>query len=427
MTSTNLSQSDGNRPLRHALAFILLTVFVNMVGLGLVIPVIPDLVMAVSGVGLSDAAVVAGYLLFVYAGAQFLFAPLMGNLSDRFGRRPILLLSMAGLAVDYAVMALAPTLTILLVGRVFAGLLGATLPAANAAIADLSEGQTRSRNFGLVGAAGAAGLVMGPALGGLLGEIDIRLPFWAAFAVCLLALIYGSFCLPETLGRAHVRAFDWRRANPVAGLFRVARSRTALTALGALFLFQLAAQCMPATWPFFSIERFGWSQGQIGRSIVVYALALVVVQGVLTGPVTKRIGAGRAGLFSLAIMGLAFGGLAFLADAQTVYGWLVFGALHGFAFPAMQSIMTRQLGERVQGELQGAIASTLSLTAILGPLMMTQTYAHFSDETGLYLPGAAFVLGAGLVLCSMGLLTAAMVCERIRPSSGRAALPVAAE
>ena len=401
----------------HGLLFILLTVFINMTGIGLIVPVIPDLMRDVGIQSTDRAAIIAGYLLFSYAGMQFICAPIMGNLSDRFGRRPVLLLSLAGMSVDYIVMALAPDLAWLFIGRLLAGAMGATHPAANAAIADLSTSERRARNFGLLGAAGAAGLVIGPAIGGILGEIGVRLPFFASAGLSALAFTYGCLVLPETLTDKHRRRFDWKRANPVGSYLKIGRDKTIILTLLALFFFQFAAQAMPSTWPFFTIEKFGWSKSLIGYSIAIYAIAMVIVQGVLTGPVTRRFGAGRAGIFSLIVLIIAYIGLSYSVTGNVAYGWLLFGALHGFAFPAMQAVMTRRTQESEQGEMQGAVASTMSITAILGPLIMTQIFGQFTDRVGLYFPGAAFMTGCGLLSISVIMMILAMRSEVENPIS----------
>lgn len=398
-----------------ALPFVLFTVFMNMMGLGLVVPVIPELMNDIGGLTVSDASLVAGWLLVAYAGMQFIFAPVMGNLSDRYGRRPILIISMAGLAIDYLIMALTPTFFLLFVGRLLAGMFGATMPAANAAMADISTPQTRAKNFGLVGAAGAAGLVFGPGIGGLLGEVGVRLPFFAAAAVSAIAAVYGYFFLKETLTPEHQRPFEWRRANPISSFSKVAGQPVVITTLAALFCFQLAAQCMPATWPFYTIEKYGWSKTAIGISISAYAIALVCVQGFLTGPVTKRLGAARAGIFSLVVLLFSYIGFAFAPTTIVLCVWIAFAALHGFAFPAMQTLMTRRMGDNVQGELQGAVGSTMGLTAILGPLLMSQAFGRFTDGAGIYFAGAAFILGAGLLIISIGLLMRALQQDHRHP------------
>lgn len=379
--------------------FIAFVVFVDMMGVSIIIPVMPDLIQSLTGVGIGQAAEIGGYLFVAYAVMQFLFAPLLGALSDRFGRRPVILIALAGLAVDYLIMALAPTLFFLFVGRVLSGIMGATWPAANAYIADISDSETRAKNFGLVAGAAGAGFVLGPVFGGGLAYFGLRAPFFAAAGFILIAAIYGLRVLPETLPKDLRRRFEWGRANPVGGLLQIGKYRAVLGILLAFFLMQFAWTSFSVVWPYFTIERFAWSKFEIGVSVTLYGLLIALVQGVLTGPVTARFGTARVGGWSL-VLGIAiYMSYAFVAQGWVVYILILVAAPTAFAGPVMQTLMTERVGEDQQGELQGVIASAMGVTAIFGPYTMTQVFrAYVADEAPVYFPGAPFLLSAGLIV-----------------------------
>lgn len=386
---------------RRTLLFVCAVVFLDTVGFGLILPVLPDLIDELSDLSNSEAAEIAGFLLFAFAGMQFVFAPLLGGLSDRFGRRPVLLLALLGFSVGYFVMAAAPTLVWLFVARVISGLFGATYAAASACVVDISTPEERAKVFGLVGAALGLGFVFGPALGGVLGEYGTRLPFIVAGVLTLITFLYGVFALPETLQPENRRAFDVKRANPLGGLIAISRHPAVLILIAALFLMQLANQSYVSIWSFFTIEVVNWSPLQIGLSIAVYGAMLALIQGGLTGPVVKRFGEARAAVFSLCTGAVCFAGIALASEGWQIYLWIVIGGLSAFAFPAMQSLMTRSTAEDAQGELQGAIASSSSLAAMIGPLLMSQLFGAYTSGVGLYFPGAPFVGSVILILLSL--------------------------
>jgi len=383
------------------LPFVAFIVFIDMMGIGLIIPVMPALIQDVTGVSVDRAAELGGWLLFAYAIMQFLFAPIIGGLSDRFGRRPVLLVTLALLGVDYAIMAWAPTLEWLFIGRIISGIMGASWAAANSCVADVTTPETRGKYFGILGGAGAMGFVLGPAIGGVLGEYGPRLPFIAAAILALVGAAIGILILKETLPREKRRSFSIFRANPLGSIIQMSRTPLVLGFLLTLFILQLAAQAQMAVWSFWLIERFDWSIFQIGMSVALYGVLLAVVQGGLTGTVIGKIGERRTSQF-----GLLFGLPAYLCFAFAPNDWFVYvgiliGALSGFAFPAMQQMMSNRIGEDAQGELQGSVASTISLTSIFGPVLMTMVFGAFADEEGIYFPGAPFLLGAGLMLVSI--------------------------
>lgn len=382
----------------RALMFLCAVLFLDAMSVGLVLPVMPGLIIELSSLPVSRAAEIGGYLLFTFAIMQFLFAPLLGTLSDRFGRRPVILIALAGFSIDYFIMAAAPTLFWLFIARLASGLFGATYAAANAGIVDITAPAQRARNFGFAGASVGIGLIFGPAIGGLLGEYGTRAPFIAAGVITMIICIGGYFLLPETLKPENRRAFSLGRANPLGGLMAVARSRMVIAILAALFCMQLASQSYNSIWAFFTIEVVGWSPGAIGISVAVYGVAMALVQGVLTGPVVKRIGEIKAVYFSVIVGIVVYLGFAFADNGATIYFWVVLGGLSGFAFPAMQALMSKNTPEDAQGELQGVVAASYSLTAIIGPLAMTQLFGAFTNDDGPYFPGAPFILAVVLIV-----------------------------
>lgn len=390
-------------PGKHALTFIAITMAIDMAGVGIIIPVMPDLIQSLSPVSTGEAARIGGWLVFAYAIMQFFCAPIAGNLSDRFGRRPILLIALGGLAIDYLFMAVAPALWMLFVGRTLAGVAGATWSVANAYVADVSDGASRAKNFGIVSAAGAAGLILAPALGGVLAGIDTRAPFYVAAALTALNMIYGWIVLPETLRPENRRPFEWRRANPLGGLGEIKHYPSVLGILSALFLMQIATQSLVHIWAFFNKEQFGWNPFDVGVSVTFYAITLAAIQGGLTGEAVKRFGE-----VTTALIGLMAGLISFLIFAFANAGWQMYvgvfiGCIGGLTTPSMQALMTKVVPENAQGALQGAITCSLAITIVIGPILMTQLFAAFTDDKGAYFPGAPFLMAGVLILASASL------------------------
>ena len=389
---------------RHALTFIFITVLIDTIGFGIVIPVIPQLIVELSGQPVNEAARIGGWLAFAYAVMQFSFGPVIGNLSDRFGRRPVLLASLLAFAVDYMVMAFAPTLALLFVGRIIAGVTGASHTTAYAYIADVSPPEKRAQNFGLVGMAFGFGFILGPAIGGLVGDqFGTRAPFIAAGGLALLNALYGWLILPESLPPERRRTFDIRRANPVGTLLQLRRYQPVVLALAmAMFLWQLAHQSLQGTWSFYTIYRFEWSPGMVGLSLAAVGLTAAIVQGGLVRVIIPRIGERRA-----VELGLMSGLASFIIYGLATQGWMMFagiavGALSGLAYPSMNALMSQRVGPDAQGELQGAVASLFSLSTIIGPPLMTQLFGYLTGPTAPFqLPGAAFLLAALLTLASL--------------------------
>ena len=385
--------------------FLCLVIFLDAASVGLVLPVMPGLIIELSSLPVSRAAEIGGYLLFVFAAMQFLFAPVLGALSDRYGRRRVLLLAVFGFSLDYFVMAMAPTLFWLFVARILSGFFGATYAAANAAIVDITPPEQRARNFGFAGAAVGIGLIFGPAIGGVLGEIDVRLPFFAAGVLTMALFIGGLFFLPETLAPEKRRAFSLARANPLGGVLSVARSPIVIGFLAALFCMQLASQSYNSIWAFYTMEVANWSPRTIGLSVALYGLLMALVQGVLTGPVVARVGEITAARFAIAFGVLVYLGFAFANSAAQIYALVVAGSLSGFAFPALQSLTSKHTAEDSQGELQGVIAASYSLTAVIGPLAMTQIFSAYTGAADFYFPGAPFILAAMLIVLAFAVFT----------------------
>ena len=385
------------------LLFVAFIVFIDMMGIGLILPVMPSLIGGLSGATIDRAAETGGWLLFAYATMQFLFAPIIGGLSDRFGRRPVLLITLFLLGLDYAIMAWAPDLVWLFIGRIISGIMGASWAAANSCVADVAKPEERGKFFGILGGAGAFGFVMGPGLGGLLGQYGDRFPFIAAAILALLGALVGFFLLQETLPTEKQRRFSIARANPMGSILQMSKTPLVIGFLSTIFVLQLAAQAQIAVWAYWLIERFGWSVLQIGISVALFGILLALVQGVLTGPVIARIGERRTALFSLMFGIPAYFCFAFAPNDMFVYVGILIGAGSGFAFPAMQQMMSTRISEDAQGELQGAIASMISLTSIFGPVMMTAVFGAYADKQGLYFPGAPFLLGTLLMVVAVAI------------------------
>ncbi len=400
----------ARRPGRNALFFIFITVMINMIGFGVIMPVMPQLIMDVTGEELAEAARWGGILSFSFAVMQFAMMPVMGSLSDRFGRRPIILGSLAAYSFDFLLMALAPSLAFLFIARILAGALAATFSTANAYIADISPPEKRAANFGLMGAAFGLGFIIGPALGGLLGDqFGHRAPFFAVAGLGLVNFIYGWFFLPETLAAGNRREFDWNRSNALGSFRHFRQYPVILPIAAAMFLYQLGHWAFPSVWAYFAGERFGWSARQIGFSLMAVGLASAVVQGGLTRIVLPKFGERRAAFFGAGVAIIAYFGYGVVQQGWMIYPLIAFGALAGLTAPALQGIMSRTVPADAQGQLQGAIGSINGVSMIIGPMLMTQTFARFSEEgAAIYFPGAPFVLASLLTALALIPLFAAI-------------------
>ena len=383
---------------RGAFVFIFVAVLVDSIGFGIILPVLPRLIMQLTGVSVDRAAVYGGWLSFVYALMQFFCAPVLGNLSDRFGRRPVLLFALLALGCDYLIMGFAPLIAWLFVGRMIAGVAGASFTPAYAYVADITEPARRAQNFGLMGAAFGIGFIVGPAIGGLLGGLGPRAPFFAAGAIALANTALGYFALPESLPQESRRPFHWSRANPLGTLVHIRRYPVVTWLLGALFLWQLGHQVLPSTWAFYTISKFHWTSAEVGYSLAFVGLVMAVAQGLLTRVLIPWIGGERRA----AAAGIAAGLLAYVGYAFVTQGWMMYVValttfLFALTYPSMNALASQQIPANAQGELQGAVACLYSLSSIVGPPLMTQVFGHFSARSaGVYFPGAAFLTAAVL-------------------------------
>ncbi|WP_127143217.1 TCR/Tet family MFS transporter [Pelagibacterium montanilacus] len=388
---------------RLPLVFILITVFLDIVGLGIILPVLPGLILEVTGESVVEAAVIGGYLVFVYATMQFFFSPILGNLSDRWGRRPVLLLSLVGLSVDYLIMAWAPTLIWLFVGRALSGICGAAMGTATAYVADITPKEKRAQRFGLIGAAFGLGFIVGPVIGGELGEFGPRAPFYFAAALAAANVVFGFFVLPESLSKFRRRRFNFKRANPFGAILAFRHSPVIIVLLGCLFLFALAGQTYPNVWNFFTIQQFDWSTSQVGRSLAVFGILFALSQAVLIGPANRLVGPAGTVLIGLSFAVVALFGVAFVWTELGLWTFLVIGALSGVAAPALTGLLANNVRSNRQGELQGAVNATNALTAIIAPVAATQLFARFTGENApIMFPGAPFFASGILVTFSVG-------------------------
>jgi DHA1 family tetracycline resistance protein-like MFS transporter len=392
----------ARKPGKHAFAFIFVTVLIDMMGFGIIIPVMPELIMGLTGEAIETAAIKGGLLMSVFALTQFVCAPIIGGLSDRFGRRPVLLLAMLGFVVDYLIMGFAGTFAILFIGRVLSGVFGATYTTANAFIADITDAKDRAARFGMIGAAFGVGFTLGPWIGGNVGEIDPRYPFFVAAALAGCNFIYGWLVLPETLKPENRRPFDIKRANPFGALIQMRQYPVVFAMLIAVFLFFMGHAAFPALWTYFSTLRFGWSPADIGNSLMFVGIMAAIVQGGLTRVIVPRIGEWRSFAIGFSIAAIAYIAYGFIDQGWMVYAVIAFGALGGIGNPAMQSICTRLVPANSQGELQGAISSLQSIAMFIGPLSLPWVFHYFTREDApVYLPGAAFLVAAGLTIAAV--------------------------
>jgi len=386
---------------RAALTFVLLSVFIDSLGFGIIIPSLPGVIMKLTGEPVTVADDWGGYLMAVYALLQFFMAPVFGNLSDRFGRRPILLGSLFAFGVDFLLTGLATSMTWLFVGRAFAGVFGASFATAGAYIGDISDDANRARNFGFIGAAWGSGFTLGPVIGGFVAEhFGIQAPFFVAAGLALANVAFGLVALPESLPVDRRRPFEWARANPFGALKSLAHLPMIAGLLFAVFLYQVAHDSLPAVWMFYTQHKFGWGPSEMGWSLTFVGFMTVLVMGGLTGVAVPRLGERRAIVVGFLLMTVGFIGYALVPQGWMIYPAIMIGSLGGIANPAMQSVMSRQAGPSSQGELQGAVASIASVAAIISPLFMTQLFSRFSvPEAPVQLPGAPYLVAGALVFC----------------------------
>jgi MFS transporter, DHA1 family, tetracycline resistance protein len=387
---------------RHAVTFVLITVFLDMVGFGIIIPVLPSLIRDVGEVSLSEASLIGGWMFFAFSITQFAFSPLMGNLSDRFGRRPLLLLAIAGLGLDYLMQALAPSILWLFIGRAVAGLCGSSWVIANAYIADVTAPEERARAFGIMGAAFGVGFIVGPAVGGLLGEFGPRVPFYVAGALSGLNLIYGWFVLPETLPPEKRRSFEWRRANPF-GAFKVFRTyRGVLPMCAVLFVYFFATSVYPAIWPFWGMAKFGWSEAMVGLTLAVFGLVMAGFQGGLTGPAVARFGERRVVIIGLVSAVIAATGYGLAGSLAVVVVLMVIHGPEGFIQPMLTALMSKAVPDDAQGELQGGLSAITNIAMLLGTVFFAQVFGRFMrEDAAVQSPDIGFFIAGGVLAVAL--------------------------
>lgn len=385
-----------------AIGFIFITLLIDVIGFGIIIPVMPGLIESLGHVSVSEASKVGGYLLSAFAVTQFCFSPLIGNLSDRYGRRPVLLASLFAFAIDYLFLAFAPTIGWLFLGRIIAGITGASFTTASAYIADISKPEERAKNFGMIGAAFGLGFIIGPAIGGLLGSFGPRVPFMVAAVLCFINFLYGFFVLPESLKPENRRKFEWKRAIPGVTLFNL-RKYPALTGLiFCLFLVYLGAHAVQSNWSFFTIEKFHWSTTTIGISLAVVGALVGGVQAGLTRIVNPKLGNEKSIYIGLIFYSIGMLLFAFASQTWMMFAFLIPYCLGGICGPALQSIMAGYVPSNEQGELQGMLSGVMSLTTIIGPSLMTNVFYYYTNKQhAVYFPGAPFLVGAAFMVASV--------------------------
>ncbi|ODT67842.1 MAG: hypothetical protein ABS75_22630 [Pelagibacterium sp. SCN 63-23] len=387
---------------RLTLTCILITILLDMIGVGIIVPVLPELLEDLTGGSVADAAVIGGYLVFAYAFMQFVFSPILGNLSDRFGRRPILLLSLLGLTFDYLMMSIAPFVWYLFIGRIIAGIAGAALATATAYMADITPPHKRTHRFGLIGAAFGLGFIIGPVIGGELGEFGPRVPFYAAAALAFANFLFGLLVLPESLPKASRRKFDIRRANPLGAVMALKKYPSVLWLLGVLFFFQLSAQALPTVFSYFTVEVFSFTSSNIGRTLGGFGLGFAISQAVLAGPLSRGMGEPAVAMIGLLAAAAAFAGIAFSTEVYYLYLFVLVGTVSGLAPPAINGVLSRQVPDNSQGELQGAVNAASSLATIIGPLAATQIFSYYTArDSDHYFPGAPFIAASASVLAAL--------------------------
>lgn len=382
--------------------FILVTILFDCIGFGIIIPIMPDLIQELTGSSLSKASEYGGIMLTVYSLMMFVCSPILGSLSDKIGRRPVLLISLLGMAIDYFFLSFAHTITLLFIGRIIAGLCGASITTASAYIADVSAPEKRSQNFGLIGAAFGLGFIIGPVIGGIFGEIGTRVPFMIAGGLSLLNCLYGYFILPESLKKENRRAFEWKRANPVGAFLQLKRYPTLIGLLAALLILYIAAQSTQTVWAYYTKEKFEWNKTWVGYSLGFVGLTVAIVQGWLIRLVIPKFGNKKAIMFGLSLYLLGFVLFAFASKGWMMFAFMVPYALAGITGPAMQGIISTKVKPDEQGELQGIMTGFMSLASIIGPTLMSYLFAYFTNtKNHIYFPGAPFIMAAALTCISI--------------------------
>lgn len=393
------------RSQKASLAFIFITILVDVIGIGIIIPVLPSLIESLHGQGLSEASRIGGWLILSYSAVQFFCAPLLGELSDQFGRRPIILLALLGLGLDYIFHAWAPTLAWLFVGRILAGITGASFTVAGAYIADISTPEKKAANFGLLGAAFGLGFIIGPVIGGVAAQWGVRVPFLVAAGLSLLNFLYGLFVLPESLKPEDKRSFNWRKANPFSSLLYFKKYPVVIGFMLSFFLIYVSGHAVQSTWTFFTMYAFNWNEAMVGYSLAVVGVIVAIVQGGLVKFVVKWLGDKKTIVVGVLLWASGMFLFAFATKSWMMFVFIVPYCLGGVAGPTIQGLISNQVPTNEQGKLQGALTSLISLTSIVGPPLMTFIFYFFTkDETPIRFQGAAFFVGGILMIISLLLL-----------------------
>ncbi len=384
-----------------ALGFIFITLLIDVTGFGIIIPVMPKLITELIHGNLSDASQYGGWLLFAYAVMQFICAPVLGNLSDKYGRRPVLLFSLFGFGLDYILQGFAPNIIWLFIGRIIAGITGGSFTTASAYIADVSTPEKRAQNFGMIGAAFGIGFIIGPVLGGVLGHYGSRVPFFASAGLALLNWLYGYFVLPESLSKDHRREFDWKRANPLGSLMHLKKYPVVSGLVASITLLYIAAHAVQSTWTYYTMSKFGWDERLVGYSLGFVGLTVGIVQGGLIRVVIPKLGQHKSVYVGLSLYAIGFVLFAFASQTWMMFAFMIPYALGGIAGPSIQGIISKHVPPNEQGELQGALTSLMSATSIFGPLLMTNLFAYFTSTAApFHFPGAPMLFGAALTIVS---------------------------
>jgi len=389
------------KPKKAALGFIFITMLIDVIGWGIIIPVIPKLIKQLIQGDISQAAKIGGWLTFAYSITQFLFAPIIGNLSDKYGRRPIILAALFTFTLDYILLALAPTITWLFIGRIIAGLTGASISTATAYIADISTPENRAKNFGMVGAAFGLGFIIGPVIGGLLGQYGERVPFYAAAILCFINFLYGYFMLPESLSKENRRDFDIKRANPVGNFLKLRKHKTLIGLIIAMFIMQTASHAMHSNWNYFTMYKFNWDEKMVGLSLGMVGLLVALVQGGLVRGINPILGNKKSVLIGFVLYSIGLLLFAFANKSWMMFVFLIPYCLGGIATPALQALISNKVSNSEQGEIQGTTASVMSASAIVGPPLMTGIFYYFTHNKAPFtLSGAPFFFAAFLMVIS---------------------------
>ncbi len=385
-----------------ALSFVLFTVLIDMIGFGIIIPVIPQLLKSLLHVEANEASRYGMYLFFVYALMQFIFSPIIGGLSDRYGRKPVLLISLLGLGIDYLFLAFAPTYGWFFIGRLIAGIAGGSYTTAMAYVADVSNSERKAQNFGLVGAAFGLGFIIGPVLGGYFSSLGERVPFIVAAGLSAVNLVYGLLVLPESLSKDKRRRFEWNRANPLGTLKLFKRYPELSGFVVVMFLIHIAGHSVRSNWSFYTDFMFHWDPAEIGRSLGVIGIMIALVQGGLIRFTIPKLGYKRSIYIGMLLWCTGLVLFALANEGWMMYAFIAPYCLGGIAIPAIQGLLSHNVPDNEQGELQGAITSLVSITNIIGPIIMMNVFYYFTNEKAIFtFPGIPFIIGASLIMVSM--------------------------